>query len=347
MTIQEDTMPLSFDMPFDDLKTYTGRNPCPTDFDEFWDRSIADLERIDPAVELLPVEPAAPRGKGPQALFAEYRDLWFTGIGGARVHAKLVRPLGDAAVRRTGPNGKGPAVLQFHGYTGNCGDWQSKLGLAAAGFTVAALDCRGQGGLSEDVGGVLGNTQRGHIVRGLAEAAAGKPEKLLYRAIFLDTLRLARIVMNLDWVDPGRIGAMGGSQGGALTLACVALEPRIARAAPVFPFLSDYRRVWELDLAKDAYAELSEWFRRYDPLHKNEDAVFKALGYIDIQHLARRIKAEVRMFTGLMDMVCPPSTQFAAFNRISSKKDTVIYPDFGHEDLPGHQDKILEFMLGL
>ena len=49
---------------------------------------------------------------------------------------------------------------------------------------------------------------------------------------------------------------MGGSQGGALTIACAALEPRVKKLAPVFPFLSDYRRVWEMDLAKDAYAEL-------------------------------------------------------------------------------------------
>jgi cephalosporin-C deacetylase-like acetyl esterase len=37
------------------------------------------------------------------------------------------------------------------------------------------------------------------------------------------------------------------------------------------------------------------------------------------QNLAPRIKAEVVMFTGLMDAICPPSTQFAAYNKIESK----------------------------
>ena len=45
-----------------------------------------------------------------------------------------------------------PAVLLFHGYTGNSGDWSDKLGYVSEGFTVAALDCRGQAGLSEDRG---------------------------------------------------------------------------------------------------------------------------------------------------------------------------------------------------
>ena len=36
-------------------------------------------------------------------------------------------------------------------------------------------------------------------------------------------------------------------------------RPRVARAAPVNPFLSDYKRVWEMDQAKDAYWAPKEW----------------------------------------------------------------------------------------
>ena len=98
------------------------------------------------------------------------------------------------------------------------------------------------------------------------------------------------------------------------------------------------------DLAKDAYAEIKEFFRRYDPLHEREDAIFEQLGYIDVQNLATRIKAEVLMSVGLMDTVCPPSTQFAAYNKIESTKSLAIYPDFGHEELPGSQDRIFQFL---
>ena len=60
--------------------------------------------------------------------------------------------------------------------------------------------------------------------------------------------------------------------------------------------------------------------------------------------LASRIRAEVLMFTGLMDTICPPSTQFAAYNKITAPKEVVIYPDFGHEHLPGHGDLTLNFL---
>ena len=74
---------------------------------------------------------------------------------------------------------------------------------------------RGQGGSSEDKGGVKGNTLGGHIIRGLDD----KPEKMLFRQIFLDTAQMARIVMDMPDVDAKRVGATGASQGGGDTEA--------------------------------------------------------------------------------------------------------------------------------
>ncbi|HZZ58894.1 MAG TPA: acetylxylan esterase [Opitutaceae bacterium] len=317
-----------FEKPLEELRRYNGINPRPADFDAYWDASLAELARTEARVELRP-------SSALRSAAAECFDLWFTGVGGARVYAKYLRP-------RSG--GRHPAVLQFHGYTANSGDWSEKLAYVSQGFCLAALDCRGQGGRSEDVGGVKGNTQRGHIVRGLEDP---DPRKLLYRSLFLDAAQLAGIVMALPEVDPARVGAFGMSQGGALTLACAALEPRLRRAVPIFPFLCDYQRVWEMDLAKDAYEELRLHFRRFDPRHEREAEIFTRLGYIDCQHLAPRIRAETLMLTSLMDTVCPPSTQFAAYNKISAPKSMLLYPDYGHEPLPDMTDIAFNFLQAL
>lgn len=317
-----------FEKPLEELRRYGGINPRPADFDAYWDASLEELARTEARVELRP-------SSALQSAAAECFDLWFTGVGGARVYAKYLRPRGG---------GRHPAVLQFHGYTANSGDWSEKLAYVSQGFCLAALDCRGQGGRSEDVGGVKGNTQRGHIVRGLEDP---DPRKLLYRSLFLDAAQLAAIVMALPEVDPARVGAFGMSQGGALTLACAALEPRLRRAVPIFPFLCDYQRVWEMDLARDAYEELRLHFRRFDPRHEREAEIFTRLGYIDCQHLAPRIRAETLMLTSLMDTVCPPSTQFAAYNKISAPKSMLLYPDYGHEPLPDMTDIAFNFLQAL
>lgn len=318
----------SLDLPLEKLETYLGSSPCPSDIDQYWEEALKELDGLDPQVELIP----NPEFKVP---FAECFDLSFTGLDGCRIYAKYLRPKNAKEPH--------PAVLQFHGYTMNSGDWQDKLNYVAAGYSFAAMDCRGQGGKSQDRSIVSGNTFRGHIVRGLEDG----PQNLLYRRIFCDTVQLARIIMELDEVDTSRVGTIGGSQGGALSLVCAALEPRIARSVAVHPFLCDYRRVWQMDLAKGAYEEIRTHFRQFDPLHEQEDQVFETLGYIDIQNLVHRIQGKVLMGLSLMDMTCPPSTQFAAYNKITSEKQRLIYPDYGHEVLPKFNDRAYEFMMGL
>ncbi len=315
------------DMPLEQLQEYMGKNPCPADFDSYWDSAISEIQGDQGNYELIKSEF--------QTNFAECFDLYFTGVQGARIHAKLLKPKKI--------EGRCPALLEFHGYTGSSGDWYTKLGYVANGFVVAALDCRGQGGESEDIGGVKGNTLHGHVIRGLDDSC----ENLYYRQVYLDCAKLARIVMDMEEVDEARVGARGYSQGGGLTLACAALVPEIKRLVPVYPFLSDYQRVWELDFETAAYIELRDYFRRFDPRHEREQEIFTRLGYIDVQHLAKRIKGEVLMGMTLRDDICPPSSQFAAYNKIESPKQMVLYPDFGHENLPGMEDKAFEFLVGM
>ena len=317
-------MPM-IDMPLSKLKEYQGINPKPSDFDSYWENALSEMNAVASDIKLQKSDFETP--------VADCYNMYFTGVKGARIHAKCLKPKNI--------NGKVPAILMFHGYTGNCGDWQSKLAYVSSGFAVFALDCRGQGGKSEDVGGVFGNTLNGHIIRGLDD----KPENLLFRDVFLDTAQLAKIVMDMPDIDEEKVAAAGGSQGGALTIACAALESRIKKATPAYPFLCDYKRVWEMDLAEHAYAELKQYFRSFDPRHERENEIFTKLGYIDLQYLASRIKADIQMAVGLMDNICPPSTQFAAYNKMTCKKEVFIYPDFGHEGLPEMGDINYKFIM--
>lgn len=315
----------SVDMPLEKLKGFCGTNPCPEDLDVYWDRAIAEMEQVDAQVELKPA--------AFQTTQADCYDMWFTGVGGARIYAKLLKPKQIS--------GKMPAVVQFHGYSANSGDWNDKLNYVHEGFVVAAMDCRGQGGRSQDTAQVWGNTYHGHIIRGLEEG----PEKLLFRSIFLDTAKLARIVMAMEDVDETRVAAMGSSQGGGLSVACAALTPGLNRIAVGCPFLSDYQQVWELGMANEAYVELKEFFRHTDPQHKMEQEYFRRLGYIDIHNLAHRVSADVLWEVGLLDTCCPPSSQFAAYNHLECRKSMRVYPDFGHEVPPGFLDETFLFLL--
>jgi len=311
------------DMSLERLKVYQGVNPRPDDFDEFWDKSLEEMNSIDPC-------PTFERAKF-NSRIAEAYNLTFTSTKNARIYAKFMKP--------KNVEGKIPAILMFHGLSGSSSDWSSLLPYVSQGFCVAFMDARGQGGYSEDVGGVPGTTFSTPFMRGFD----GKPEDLYCRDMFLDTAMLARVVMDLDYVDETRIGATGGSQGGALTLACAALVPEIKMCAPKYPYLCDYKRVWDMHLDKGAYEGIRYYLRHFDPLHEHITEFFTKLGYIDLQFLAPRIKAKVLMSTGLLDNCCPPSTQFAAYNKITSEKEMLVYPDYGHETAAGNNDIIFEF----
>lgn len=318
-------MPI-FDMDEKALAQYIGSTIRPDDFDDYWVRALKQMEQMGTNYTLVPSNFHSAR--------AECFDLWFTGVGHARIHARYVRPtVIDRPI---------PAVILFHGYNRNSGSWAALLGYAAAGMAVLALDCRGQGGASQDIGSVEGTTIRGHIIRGCQDA---NPDKMLMRAIFLDCAQLARIAMIMPEIDRGKVASCGGSQGGGLSLACAALTPELNRAAVMMPFLCDYKRAWEVAAPEGAYYELNYYFRYFDPRHVREKEFYWRLGYIDNVNLAERIRAQVLMLTGLDDRECPPSTQFAAFNRIKAPKRVVTYPDYGHEICADMEDEAMRFLI--
>ncbi|MEF2964755.1 alpha/beta fold hydrolase [Paenibacillus sp. M1] len=312
----------------EDLLKYKGISPKPQDFDAYWDRALKELDAQPLDYELVEADFQTP--------LAACYHLYFTGVGGARVHAKYAKP------RQA--RGKGPGLALFHGYHTGSGDWSDKASYAAYGITVIAMDCRGQGGLSEDNLTAKGTTLKGHIIRGLDEE---DPDKMYFRNVFLDLAQTVRILMSMEQVDEDRIAVHGCSQGGALTVACAALEPRVRLAIPVYPFLTDYKKAWEMDITSSAYEEIAYYFRFMDPLHRREEEVFNKLGYIDIQNLAGRIRARVVFVTGLADTVCPPYTQFATYNKIKSDKELVVYHEYGHEYLPYLGDRVLQELLKL
>ncbi|MGO4938322.1 acetylxylan esterase [Fundicoccus sp. Sow4_H7] len=304
-------------------KDYKGSGQKPSDFDSWWDQNLAEMDALALDYQLTAVD--IPSN------VANFYQLYFTGVQGAKVHCQLITP------KKLDKSHKG--MLLFHGYHTNSGDFQDKIAWAAEGFVVLAIDARGQGGLSENLTQTSGGTMRGLIIRGIEEGR----DNLYFRNVFLDTAQAAKILKSFDYVDENKIYAQGGSQGGALTLACAGLVPDIHRVFVSYPFLTDYRKAYELYPQTSAYEEIAYWFQFRDPLHKREDEIFNTLEYIDIQHFAPRIKAQVFWAIGLRDTICPPITQFASYNNILAKKEIVALAEYGHEYLPRIYDEYRSF----
>lgn len=303
---------------------YTGLTPVPDDFDAFWAERMAEADAVELDYEISASEI-------PSFDTVDYLDLWFTGMGGARLYAKYVKPRSEEPV---------PLVLQFHGYPGATRSWFEQSSFAGMGCALIGLDNPGQGGKSQDVGGFLGTTVSGHIIAGLD----GPVENMYYVRLYQDVRILCRIVRELEGIDLSRVYVNGASQGGGMGIACCALNPDlIARASILYPFLSDYRQVYNLGADEIAYEGIRYYSRWFDPDGSREDEWFGKLAYIDTASFAHLVRCPVLFGTGLADTICPPKTQDAVYNQLSCEKDRHFFEGFGHEEIAAFDDMIPGF----
>lgn len=314
------------DMPLEQLAQYQGSMPMPADFASFWETRKKEAWALPLKYTVTPAEvPGNDR--------IRYYDIWMDGMNGSRLYAKYILP-----VRRE----KVPVVLQFHGYPGASRGWFEQSAFAGAGMAVIAMDCPGQGGWSVYAGAPRGTTAADHIVMGLD----GEPENFYYTEVFQDTCLMVRLALELQELDENRIFVNGGSQGGGLGLACTALNgEHIRKCAVLYPFLTDYRRAWEMDRDLIVYDGMKYCTRWFDPTGEKLDEMFGKLAYIDVMNLAGMVTCPVLFGTGLQDVLIPPSSQFAVYRRLQGPKEHLIYPEYGHEEIADFDDRIVGFFL--
>jgi cephalosporin-C deacetylase len=301
-----------FDMPLDQLKAYVPSRTEATDFDTFWQQTLAEARSFPLNAQFEPVD------FGLRTV--EAFDVTFNGYGGQPIKGWMLLPLG-----RSGPL---PCVVEYIGYGGGRGfptDW---LLWASAGFAFMVMDTRGQASAWR-----VGNTPDyepqgsnpaypGFMTRGIL-----KPETYYYRRVFTDAVRAIEAARSNPNVDAAHIAVTGGSQGGGIAIAAAGLQPDVEIAMPDVPFLCHYRRATQI-VATNPYEEISLFCKT----HRDKvETVFNTLSYFDGLNFATRAKGQALFSVGLMDEICPPSTVFAAYNHYAGPKQIKIWEYNHHE----------------
>jgi len=91
------------------------------------------------------------------------------------------------------------------------------------------------------------------------------------------------------------------------------------------PFLSDYE-----DYSKIVWWPMWEVFETSDAAGISREDLFDTFTYFDIKNFTDRIQCPVLMGFGMQDPTCPPHTNFAGYNQVSSEKSYICYPLCGH-----------------
>lgn len=297
----------------------------PTDFNEFWDNQLKKINdfQLDYTIK-----------KTDFSNFnqIEYYDLYFTSFDGSKIYAKYIRPKTDKKVG---------LIFHFHGYPGCSRNWLEKSAFATLGYAVLAIDFRGQGGKSNDASPTLGTSVAGHIVSGIDDDI----EKMMYYKNIIDMCILVKIGKQLDNIDTDKLVSLGHSQGGAFSIVCTALNPEISKSIALYPFLSNFRKVYDMNKDEIAYEGIRYYSRWYNTIEQNNNLFFERLAYFDTMFFATRVKSKVLFGATKIDMACPYETQMDVYNNLNCNKKIRVYSKFGHENIPDFNEETYHFLL--
>jgi dipeptidyl aminopeptidase/acylaminoacyl peptidase len=277
-----------------------------------------------PAAATSPEPTAAPDPNSLPALFDEnviggdldrVRDLGGTDAytrhevtyrsGDLRISGQLLVPAGD------GPH---PAVVLNHGYidpdvyVNGQGMPREQDYLAREGFVVLHVDYRGHAA-SDDVDDLDLELRLGYA---------------------RDTIAAVKTLRTLDDVDPEKIGMLGRSMGGGVTLNALVADPDIVKAAVVHSsvssrFVDNFRRWTEPGRPGEATAIE----RRFGTIEESPEfwRGLSARTYFD------RVEASVLMVHGALDESCPigwaRGTE-SALEVAGADAELVVYDTEGH-----------------
>ena len=289
----------------------------PDDFDAFWSGTLAETEKVPLDVELdaLPMRSTTD---------VEVFEAHYSSYGGLRIAGWYARP------RKL--NGLLPALLHVPGYAG---EPFFPSPLAADGYAVFSAAPRGK--LRSN--GVFNPGYPGLLTHNIHDR-----DSYGYRGFYMDAVRAFDLLAQLPEVDPDRMGVMGGSQGGALTLLVASIRAGSVKAASAgVPYLCSIMDSTGLTRSYP-YEEINDYLRLYPD---RRDRVRAVLDYYDIHNFVDRVECPIIVNIGLKDDVCPPETGYAVFDAIRSPyKRLYPYEDCAHDggNGLGHDGIVMEFM---
>ena len=291
----------------------------PDDFEAFWKREIDKNAKIDmlPQLDLVP-EKCTPKVTVYSASFQSFQK-------GSRIYGTLCVPANY--------KGKCPAILIVPG--AGC---RSRAGFyteAENGFVTFEIGIHGIPTVMKDER--IYETLKNGSLLNYPSANVDDKDNYYYKRVFVGCARAIDFLASLDFVDGNRIGVMGGSQGGALTITTAYLNPKVKCGAAFYPAMCDLT------------GYLHDQGNAWPYLFKNKALATKerleTVKYYDVVNFARGVEQPMWVSYGYNDLVvCPTSIQ-GAINTLPKKPVLMIVPQSRHWTYPEQDSARSKWMM--
>jgi cephalosporin-C deacetylase len=286
--------------------------PVPDDFDAFWAGQKKQLAAVPMNPRMTPVE-------NPAATDVESFDVKVDCAGRAPVSGYYVRPK-DAKPKSL------PIILLLHGAGVRSADLANATGWCREGFL--AMDINAHGIENGQPAKYYTDLQRGEL-KDYRQEGRDSRETSYFVGMFLRAVRAVDFLTSQPEWDGKTVIAYGSSQGGFQAFAVAALDNRISYFSAGVPAGCDH--------TGSVVQRINGW-PKLVPTGLNgrpDENVFQASRYIDNVNFAARTKAKRAFVTvGFIDLTCPATSVYAAYNALPIPKE--IYNDIpaGHSNSP-------------
>jgi len=277
--------------------------PCPQDFDKFWNAKIKELGKI-PANPVLTEQPSEMKA-------VNYWQITMDNIRGTHVRGQVARPIEGK---------KFPAILIVQGAGVYALGKGNVTGSAKKGWLALNLNAHD---LALDETPEFYQKQMAGPLTNYWFMGNEDRETSYFLRMYLSCYRAVDYLTHRpDW-DGKTMLVFGISQGGLQALITAGLHPKVTAAIAGVP--------GGCDLTAAELGRSPGWPAHYKIRDgKDTKRFYEASRYYDVVNFAPRIKCPVLVSAGLIDEVCPPVGIIAAFNQIKSPKELVILPQADH-----------------
>ncbi|MET3872008.1 acetylxylan esterase [Puniceicoccus vermicola] len=306
----------------------------PDDFSRFWETALDQSAEIplDPRIEDTPrvftAEQIDAYNRESANLPARYDPggivydkvesykISFKGPEGKRVYGWLAKPVGD---------GPFPAMLVLPG--AGFAARPRPLEHARHGYVALDIQIHGQDVDLENYEKLAGYYKRDQVYDPV--------EANYFHNVYLRAQRAVDLLASRPDVLPGKLAAVGGSQGGRLSVIVAALDPRVTAIVSCIANSGNEPHLrWEEDLneAKTTPIPGTDPIEMFTPPSGLETARGQCVAYYDPMNFAPDVECPVLMNAGLIDPISPAYSVWGIYNRLGTDdKEIVPLAGLGHD----------------
>lgn len=153
------------------------------------------------------------------------------------------------------------------------------------------------------------------------------PHTWIFRTMFQNAMIAAKVLQAQIEVDEERIGSMGMSQGGGISIWLGAWSPIIRAVCADMPFLAGMNNTLAGRIFRYPLKELVDFA---DNLPVGEARLLHTVSYYDTVNQATRCAKPTHVSLGLKDPAVRPDAVRDVYDALPAKKDLAVY-DWGHD----------------